>query len=153
MRCLYPCVLTPEEAGGFFVVFPDVPGALTNGLTRAEALTLAEDALGTALAGYVHERWIFRPQVPSPRVKCALPFLPLSPPSWHSIRQCVNGECYKLRMKYRKCLYFQRYSQLFTKISQNRNEHVNWRPISAPWAAAWWSETGPRLSAPASRRS
>lgn len=62
MSCLYPCVLTPEEAGGFFVAFPDVPGALTNGITRAEALTLAEDALGAALAGYVHERW----DIPTP---------------------------------------------------------------------------------------
>lgn len=62
VRCLYPCVLTPEEAGGFFVAFPDVPGALTNGITRAEALTPAEDALGAALAGYVHERW----DIPTP---------------------------------------------------------------------------------------
>ena len=41
MRYLYPCVLTPEEEGGFFVAFPDVPGALTSGINRAEALTLA----------------------------------------------------------------------------------------------------------------
>lgn len=62
MRYLYPCVVTPEEEGGFFVAFPDVPGALTSGITRAEALTLAEDALGAALAGYVHERW----DIPTP---------------------------------------------------------------------------------------
>ena len=29
MRYAYPCVLNSEEEGGFFVVFPDVPGALT----------------------------------------------------------------------------------------------------------------------------
>ena len=57
MHYVYPCVLTPEEEGGFFVSFPDVPGALTNGDDRAEALAMAEDALAVALAGYVHERW------------------------------------------------------------------------------------------------
>ena len=57
MQYVYPCVLTPEEAGGFAVSFPDVPGALTCGDNRAEALTMAEDALAVALAGYVQERW------------------------------------------------------------------------------------------------
>ena len=57
MYYVYPCVLTPEERGGFYVSFPDVPGALTGGKDRSEALTLAEDALTAALAGYVQEHW------------------------------------------------------------------------------------------------
>lgn len=57
MQYSYPCILHPEEGGGFWVSFPDVPGALTGGEDRAEALEMAEDALGVALAGYVHERW------------------------------------------------------------------------------------------------
>jgi len=57
MQYIYPCVLTPEEDGGFAVSFPDVPGALTCGDNRAEALAMAEDALAVALAGYVQERW------------------------------------------------------------------------------------------------
>ena len=57
MFYVYPCVLTPEEGGGFYVTFPDVPGALTGGKDRAEALAMAEDALTAALAGYVQERW------------------------------------------------------------------------------------------------
>ena len=57
MQYSYPCILHPEEGGGFWVSFPDVPGALTSGEDRAEALEMAEDALGVALAGYVHERW------------------------------------------------------------------------------------------------
>lgn len=57
MRYVYPCVLAPEEGGGFFASFPDVPGANTCGDDRAEALEMAEDALAVALAGYVHERW------------------------------------------------------------------------------------------------
>ena len=56
MRYVYPCVLTPEEGGGFFVRFPDVPGALTCGDDRAEALLMAEDALAVALAGYVQQQ-------------------------------------------------------------------------------------------------
>ena len=56
MWYVYPCVLTPEEEGGFFVSFPDVPEALTGGASRREALTMAEDALVAALSMYVRER-------------------------------------------------------------------------------------------------
>lgn len=56
MRYAYPCTLTPDEEGWLTVSFPDVSEALTSGKTREEALTLAEDALAVALAGYVHER-------------------------------------------------------------------------------------------------
>ena len=62
MQYSYPCVLNPEEGGGFWVSFPDVPGALTSGKDWAEAIAMAEDALGVALAGYVRERW----DIPTP---------------------------------------------------------------------------------------
>ena len=52
----YPCQLTPDEGGRLVATFPDVPEAITGGSHRAEALTMAEDALVTALAGYVHEK-------------------------------------------------------------------------------------------------
>ena len=56
MFYVYPCVFeNPEEGGGFYVTFPDVPGALTGGNDRGEALEVAEDALTAALAGYVQE--------------------------------------------------------------------------------------------------
>ena len=58
----YPCQLTPDEDGGFVATFPDVPEAITGGDDRAEALAMAEDALATALAGYVHEKW----DIPTP---------------------------------------------------------------------------------------
>ncbi len=61
MRYTYPCVLTPDD-GGVSISFPDVPEALTCGDDRAEALASAQDALATALAGYVHERW----DIPAP---------------------------------------------------------------------------------------
>ena len=56
MRYAYPCVLNPEEGGGFYVVFPDVRGALTCGADEAEALEMAEDALIAAMGGYVYMR-------------------------------------------------------------------------------------------------
>ena len=57
MRYAYPCTLTLDEEGWLTATFPDVPEAATDGKTRDEALTLAEDALAVALAGYVHARW------------------------------------------------------------------------------------------------
>ncbi len=56
MRYLYPCLLTPEKEGGFFVSFPDIPGALTCGDDRTEALEMAEDALVAMLAVYVQQQ-------------------------------------------------------------------------------------------------
>lgn len=56
MRYAYPCVLHPEEGGGFYVVFPDVRGALTNGKDRAEALEMAQDALTIILSSHVENR-------------------------------------------------------------------------------------------------
>ena len=58
----YPCDLTTDEDGGMVVTFPDVPEAITGGSDRDEALALAEDALATALAGYVHAKW----EIPTP---------------------------------------------------------------------------------------
>ncbi len=52
----YPCDLIPDEEGSLVVTFPDVPEAITGGTNRAEALTMAEDALGVALAGYVQQK-------------------------------------------------------------------------------------------------
>ena len=53
----YPCQLSPDEDEGLVATFPDVPEAITGGNDRVEALAMAEDALATALAGYVHEKW------------------------------------------------------------------------------------------------
>lgn len=58
----YPCELTPDEDGSLIALFPDVPEAITGGRDRTEALTMAEDALATALAGYVNARW----EIPTP---------------------------------------------------------------------------------------
>ena len=58
----YACRLNPEEDGGFFVTFPDVPEALTGGADREETLELAADALGEVLVAYVRDKR----QIPAP---------------------------------------------------------------------------------------
>ena len=60
----YPCQLTRDDDGGFVATFPDIPEAITGGKDRADTMTMAEDALATALAGYVHEKW----DIPTPSV-------------------------------------------------------------------------------------
>lgn len=67
MQHPYPCILTPEDEGGFSVSFPDVPAALTCGNNRAEALKMAEDALAVALGAYVDNgEDVPVPSAPSP---------------------------------------------------------------------------------------
>jgi len=64
MRYAYPYELESQPEGGFTVIFPDVPEAITEGDTEAEAHARAEDALVTALSFYTDEA---RPlPVPSP---------------------------------------------------------------------------------------
>lgn len=52
MRYAYPYDLLAQPEGGFTVTFPDVPEAITEGNTEAEAAARAEDALVTALSFY-----------------------------------------------------------------------------------------------------
>jgi antitoxin HicB len=49
----YPALITEPEAGAFLVTFPDVPEAITQGNTLAEAQDNAQDALAAALEGYL----------------------------------------------------------------------------------------------------
>ncbi|WP_323840722.1 type II toxin-antitoxin system HicB family antitoxin [Photorhabdus africana] len=51
----YPVILEPVEEGGYFVSFPDIPEALTQGNTREEALEIALDALITAFEFYFED--------------------------------------------------------------------------------------------------
>lgn len=52
MHYAYPYVLLPQPEGGFTVIFPDVPEAITQGECETEAAAMAEDALITALSFY-----------------------------------------------------------------------------------------------------
>jgi len=53
MRFTYPATLEAEPEGGFTVTFEDVPGAITFGQDRAEALSHAADALISMLSAMV----------------------------------------------------------------------------------------------------
>ena len=57
----YPARIT-RDGDGFMVSFPDIPEALTGAPSRDEAITMAADALTTAMDFYFEDR---RP-VPSP---------------------------------------------------------------------------------------
>lgn len=52
----YPGRFAREPEGGFTVTFRDVPEAITWGEDRGEALSMAADALETALSTYVDRR-------------------------------------------------------------------------------------------------
>ena len=50
----YPATLTPDrKAGGFTVIFPDLPEAITQGEGRLDALDQAADCLEEAIAGRI----------------------------------------------------------------------------------------------------
>ena len=52
---VYPVTLKREKDGGFVATFKDVPEAITQGETEAEALAAARDALETALDFYFED--------------------------------------------------------------------------------------------------
>jgi antitoxin HicB len=45
--------MAPQPEGGWTVTFPDVPEAITEGDTDEEVAAMAEDAVVTALSGYI----------------------------------------------------------------------------------------------------
>jgi antitoxin HicB len=51
----YPVNLSPDDDGSILVTFPDIPEALTRGVDVADALSMAIDALETALGLYMRE--------------------------------------------------------------------------------------------------
>ena len=57
----YPAVFEPEGKG-FVVTFPDIPEAITDGDSAAEALDYGVDALLTVLSEYINRRR----DIPSP---------------------------------------------------------------------------------------
>ena len=62
----FPVALLHNKGGGFTVTFPDIPEAISEGDTEAEALAHARDALVSALDFYFEDR---RPVPPPSRPK------------------------------------------------------------------------------------
>jgi antitoxin HicB len=58
----YPALLTPAREGGFVVTFRDIPEAITQGESEAEAMDMAEDVLISSMDFYFDDRR----QVPAP---------------------------------------------------------------------------------------
>lgn len=52
----YVAKLTPEKDGGYSVTFPDIPGCITQGDTKDEALKMAKEALELTLEDYLDGR-------------------------------------------------------------------------------------------------
>lgn len=52
----YPYEISEDEGGFFLLTFPDVPEALTDGESRAEAEAAALDCLLAALGGYIESK-------------------------------------------------------------------------------------------------
>lgn len=76
MRYAYPVALDPEPDGSAVnVSFPDVPEALTWGDDEAEALSLAEDCLVTALHGRIRDH----ESIPKPGRAKGRPMIPVPP--------------------------------------------------------------------------
>lgn len=74
MHYAYPYQLAPQPESGFTVTFPDVPEAITQGETEADAAAMAEDALVTALSFYT-DRGEPLPR-PSPAAGRAVAYVP-----------------------------------------------------------------------------
>jgi len=54
---MYPVTLTPDQTdGGFVVTFTDIPEAITQAETEAEALIAAKEALESALDFYFEDK-------------------------------------------------------------------------------------------------
>ena len=76
MRFIYPYTVFQSEDGAWQVRFPDVPEALTEGDTEADAHALATDALLAALGGLVKmRRDIPGPSAPDARPVVIVPML------------------------------------------------------------------------------
>lgn len=48
-KIIYPAIFSSDENRGYTVIFPDLLGCVTEGDTLAEAVAMAEDALGIYL--------------------------------------------------------------------------------------------------------
>ena len=75
-RLEWPATMQQQNDGSILVSFPDIPEALTEGETEAEALVQAQDCLIAALGGYVEsKRDIPWPSLPCGSAMIALPAL------------------------------------------------------------------------------
>lgn len=53
MKLLYPAIFTPADEGGYTVMFPDLPGCITEGDNLIEAIDMAGDAASGWILGEI----------------------------------------------------------------------------------------------------
>lgn len=73
----YPATFEPAPEGGFVVTFRDIPEAITQGDTEAEAFDMAQDALLTTMEFYFDDKRHI-PAPSAPQASDRLITLPLS---------------------------------------------------------------------------
>lgn len=82
----YFALLEPHGAEGFLVRFPDVPEAITQGLSLEEAGLQAEDALAVALEEYLVRGWGFPTRseaaAADPAIAVEIPVRPVLAARW-----------------------------------------------------------------------
>lgn len=59
----FPVVLTPDEDGGFAVECPVIPGCISQGDSRAEALANIREAIELCLEGQDEEGWLLPAEI------------------------------------------------------------------------------------------
>jgi antitoxin HicB len=77
MRYLFPVSIHLDEDNRHVASCRDIPEALTDGLSREEALAEMSDALGAALAGYVQEGREMPQPSPQRKTEIMVPVAPL----------------------------------------------------------------------------
>ncbi|MGI6450100.1 MAG: type II toxin-antitoxin system HicB family antitoxin [Desulfitobacteriia bacterium] len=56
MKLIYPACFYPCEEGGYTVIFPDLPGCVTEGDTLSEAIEMAIDAASGWLLDFLEDK-------------------------------------------------------------------------------------------------
>lgn len=56
MKIVYPACIYPCEEGGYTIIFPDLKGCITEGDDLAEAILMAQNALGGWVAQLIQDK-------------------------------------------------------------------------------------------------
>lgn len=78
----YPAHFEPATEGGFVVTFRDIPEAITQGDTEAEAMSMAEDVLVSSMDFYFEDR---RPVPPPSAPEQGEHLVELPPSIWAKV--------------------------------------------------------------------
>ena len=68
---MYPAIFSSDGNGGYIISFPDLLGCVTEGDTLAEAVEMAEDALGLYLYSLSEDKEIFPTPTNPTDIQCS----------------------------------------------------------------------------------